>query len=138
VDKIAEGGYTTIEQMGVDESTLRPAPKIFKEDGRIDWSRGVVDIQNLVRGLSPYPAAWSPIFKSGEECGSLKIFATHVEPATMSVAPGSVKSDGKSYVAVAAADGWVYLDEVQMAGKRRMAIKDLLLGWRDVESVTLL
>lgn len=138
VDKIAEGGYTTIEQMGVDESTLRPAPKIFKEDGRIDWSRGVVDIQNLVRGLSPYPAAWSPIFKSGEECGSLKIFATHVEPATMGVAPGGVKSDGKSYVAVAAADGWVYLDEVQMAGKRRMAIKDLLLGWRDVESVTLL
>ena len=138
VDKIAEGDYTTIEQMGVDESTLRPAPKIFKEDGRIDWSRGVVDIQNLVRGLSPYPAAWSPIFKSGEECGSLKIFATHVEPATMGVAPGSVKSDGKSYVAVAAADGWVYLDEVQMAGKRRMAIKDLLLGWRDVESVSLL
>ncbi|MBO5971840.1 MAG: methionyl-tRNA formyltransferase [Alistipes sp.] len=138
VDKIAEGGYTTIEQMGVDESTLRPAPKIFKEDGRIDWSRGVVDIQNLVRGLSPYPAAWSPIFKSGEECGSLKIFATHVEPATLGVAPGSVKSDGKSYVAVAAVDGWVYLDEVQMAGKRRMAIKDLLLGWRDVESVTLL
>ena len=137
VDKIAEGGYTTIEQMGVNESTLRPAPKIFKEDGRIDWSRGVVDIQNLVRGLSPYPAAWSPIFKSGEECGSLKIFATHVEPATMGVAPGGVKSDGKSYVAVAAADGWVYLDEVQMAGKRRMAIKDLLLGWRDVESVTL-
>ena len=137
VDKIAEGGYTTIEQMSVDESTLRPAPKIFKEDGRIDWSRGVVDIQNLVRGLSPYPAAWSPIFKSGEECGSLKIFATHVEPATMGVAPGGVKSDGKSYVAVAAADGWVYLDEVQMAGKRRMAIKDLLLGWRDVESVTL-
>ena len=138
VDKIAEGGYTTIEQMGVDESTLRPAPKIFKEDGRIDWSRGVVDIQNLVRGLSPYPAAWSPIFKSGEECGSLKIFAAHVEPATMGVAPGGVKSDGKSYVAVAAADGWVYLDEVQMAGKRRMAIKDLLLGWRDVESVSLL
>ena len=138
VDKIAEGGYTTIEQMSVDESTLRPAPKIFKEDGRIDWSRGVVNIQNLVRGLSPYPAAWSPIFKSGEECGSLKIFATHVEPATMGVAPGSVKSDGKSYVAVAAADGWVYLDEVQMAGKRRMAIKDLLLGWRDVESVSLL
>lgn len=138
VDKIAEGGYTTIEQMGVDESTLRPAPKIFKEDGRIDWSRGVVDIQNLVRGLSPYPAAWSPIFKSGEECGSLKIFATHVEPATIGVAPGSVKSDGKSYVAVAAVDGWVYLDEVQMAGKRRMAIKDLLLGWRDVESVSLL
>ena len=67
VDKIAEGGYETIEQMHIDESTLRPAPKIFKEDGRIDWSRSAVDIHNLVRGLSPYPAAWSPIFKAGEE-----------------------------------------------------------------------
>ena len=135
VDKIAEGGYETIEQMHVDENTLRPAPKIFKEDGRVDWSRNVVDIHNLVRGLSPYPAAWSPIFKNGEECGSLKIFTTHIEPAEIKVAPGSVKSDGKSYVAIAASDGWVYLDEVQMAGKRRMAIKELLLGWRDVANV---
>ena len=136
VDKIAEGGYETIEQMHVDENTLRPAPKIFKEDGRVDWSRNVVDIHNLVRGLSPYPAAWSPIFKNGEECGSLKIFTTHIEPAEINVAPGSVKSDGKSYVAIAASDGWVYLDEVQMAGKRRMAIKELLLGWRDVLEVS--
>ena len=136
VDKIAEGGYETIEQMHVDENTLRPAPKIFKEDGRVDWSRNVVDIHNLVRGLSPYPAAWSPIFKNCEECGSLKIFTTHIEPAEINVAPGSVKSDGKSYVAIAASDGWVYLDEVQMAGKRRMAIKELLLGWRDVSEVS--
>ena len=136
VDKIAEGGYETIEQMHVDENTLRPAPKIFKEDGRVDWSRNVVDIHNLVRGLSPYPAAWSPIFKNGEECGSLKIFTTHIEPAEINVAPGSVKSDGKNYVAIAASDGWVYLDEVQMAGKRRMAIKELLLGWRDVSEVS--
>jgi methionyl-tRNA formyltransferase len=136
VDKIAEGGYETIEQMHVDENTLRPAPKIFKEDGRVDWSRNVVDIHNLVRGLSPYPAAWSPILKNGEECGSLKIFTTHIEPAEINVASGSVKSDGKSYVAIAASDGWVYLDEVQMAGKRRMAIKELLLGWRDVSEVS--
>ena len=51
VDKIAEGGYETIEQMHIDESMLRPAPKIFKEDGRIDWSRSAVGIHNLVRGL---------------------------------------------------------------------------------------
>lgn len=136
VDKVAEGNYETREQMHIDESTLRPAPKIFKEDGRINWLRNVEDIHNLVRGLSPYPAAWSPIFKGGAECGSLKIFTTHTESAAMSVAPGSVKSDGKSYVAVAAADGWVYLDEVQMAGKRRMTIKELLLGWRDVAEVS--
>ena len=135
VDKIAEGNYTTVEQMHIDESTLKPAPKIFKEDCRIDWSKGAESIHNLVRGLSPYPAAWSPLFIDGQECGSMKIFTTHTEQANIDVAPGTVRTDGKSYVAVAAADGWVYIDEVQMAGKRRMAIKELLLGWRDVERV---
>lgn len=135
VDKIAEGNYTTVEQMHIDESTLKPAPKIFKEDCRIDWSKGAESIHNLVRGLSPYPAAWSPLFIDGQECGSMKIFTTHSEQASIGVAPGTVRTDGKSYVAVAAADGWVYIDEVQMAGKRRMAIKELLLGWRDVERV---
>ena len=135
VDKIAEGNYTTVEQMHIDESTLKPAPKIFKEDCRIDWSKGAESIHNLVRGLSPYPAAWSPLFIDGQECGSMKIFTTHTEQANIGVTPGTVRTDGKSYVAVAAADGWVYIDEVQMAGKRRMAIKELLLGWRDVERV---
>ena len=135
VDKIAEGNYTTVEQMHIDESTLKPAPKIFKEDCRIDWSKGAESIHNLVRGLSPYPAAWSPLFIDGQECGSMKIFTTHTEQSNIGVAPGTVRTDGKSYVAVAAADGWVYIDEVQMAGKRRMAIKELLLGWRDVERV---
>ena len=135
VDKIAEGNYTTVEQMHIDENTLKPAPKIFKEDCRIDWNKGAESIHNLVRGLSPYPAAWSPLFIDGQECGSMKIFTTHTEQASIGVAPGTVRTDGKSYVAVAAADGWVYIDEVQMAGKRRMAIKELLLGWRDVERV---
>ena len=67
VDKLAEGNYTTIEQMHIDESTLKPAPKIFKEDGRIDWTKRGEDIINLVRGLSPYPAAWSAIYNNGAE-----------------------------------------------------------------------
>lgn len=135
VDKIAEGGYTTIEQMHIDENTLKPAPKIFKEDCRIDFSKSAESIHNLVRGLSPYPAAWSALYVDGQECGSMKIFTTHIEQANVNVTPGTVRTDGKSYVAVAAADGWVYIDEVQMAGKRRMAIKELLLGWRDVDKV---
>lgn len=136
VDKIASGEYQTVEQMHIDENTLRPAPKIFKEDGRIDWHSGVVAIHNRVRGLSPYPAAWTPIYKCGEECGSAKIFTTHIEKQSMSVAVGTLRSDGRSYLAVAASDGWVYIDEIQLAGKRRMAVKDLLLGWRDYAEVT--
>lgn len=136
VERIASGNVDPVEQMHIDESTLRPAPKIFKEDGRIDWNRGAVDIHNLVRGLSPYPAAWSPIFKDGEECGSIKIFTTRVELKAMDVAPGTVVTDGRGELRVAASDGWVYIDELQLAGKRRMTTRELLLGWRDASQVT--
>lgn len=136
VERIASGDINPVEQMHIDESTLRPAPKIFKEDGRIDWSRKAEDIHNLVRGLSPYPAAWSPIFKGGEECGSVKIFTTRIELREMNVAPGTVDTDGRMELRVAALDGWVYIDELQLAGKRRMTTRELLLGWRDVSAVT--
>ena len=136
VERIASGEINPVEQMHIDESTLRPAPKIFKEDGRIDWSRNAEDIHNLVRGLSPYPAAWSPIFKGGEECGSVKIFTTRIELREMNVAPGTVDTDGRMELRVAALDGWVYIDELQLAGKRRMTTRELLLGWRDASAVT--
>lgn len=133
VDKLASGDYTTIEQMHIDEATLKPAPKIFKEDGRIDWRHSAESIHNLVRGLSPYPAAWTPIFKDGAEIGSAKIFTTHFELDDSTAAPGTIRTDSRSYLAVRTADGWIYVDEIQMAGKRRMPIKDALLGWRDTE-----
>lgn len=132
VDKLAAGNYTTVEQMHIDEATLKPAPKIFKDDCRIDWNNGVERVHNMVRGLSPYPAAWTPLYRDGAECGSIKIFASHIEKCTINVAPGTIRTDSKSYIAVACADGWLYLDDVQLAGKKRLATKDLLLGWRDV------
>lgn len=131
VDKLAEGSYTTIEQMHIDESTLRPAPKIFKEDGRIDWGKRGDDIINLIRGLSPYPAAWSPLFKDEAECGSMKIFSAHFAADTKSGNIGEVVTDAKTMLGVRCADGVVFVDDVQLAGKKRMAIKELLLGWRD-------
>ena len=131
VDKLAEGNYTTIEQMHIDESTLKPAPKIFKEDGRIDWAKRGEDIVNLVRGLSPYPAAWSPLFKKGAECGSMKIFTTRFVADDKRGTIGKVVTDAKNTFGVRCADGVVYLEDVQLAGKKRMTIKELLLGWRD-------
>jgi methionyl-tRNA formyltransferase len=132
VDKLATGNYTTVEQMHIDEATLKPAPKIFKEDCRIDWNNGVERVHNMVRGLAPYPAAWTPLYRDGAECGSIKIFASHIEKCAINVAPGTIRTDSKSYIAVACDDGWLYLDDVQLAGKKRLATKDLLLGWRDV------
>lgn len=135
VDKLASGDYTTTEQMHIDENTLRPAPKIFKDDCRIDWTKSTESIHNLVRGLSPYPAAWTPLFKDDTECGSIKIFTTHFELSNTNATPGTIRTDGKSYISVACADGWLYLDDVQLAGKKRLATKDLLLGWRDVATL---
>lgn len=135
VDKLASGDYTTTEQMHIDENTLRPAPKIFKDDCRIDWTKSAESIHNLVRGLSPYPAAWTPLYKDNAECGSMKIFTTHFEVCNTNATPGTIRTDSKSYIAIACADGWLYVDDVQLAGKKRLATKDLLLGWRDVATL---
>lgn len=131
VDKIAEGNYTAIEQMHIDESTLKPAPKIFKEDGLINWARKGSDVINLIRGLSPYPAAWTAIYKDGQESGSAKIFSARFEADDKQGAAGDVVTDEKTYLGVRVADGVVYVDELQLAGKKRMTTKELLLGWRD-------
>ena len=136
VDRVASGDYTTTEQMHIDESTLKPAPKIFKDDCRIDWSYSGRDIVNKVRGLSPYPAAWSPIFVDGAEIGSVKLFEVRFEADGKGGAVGSVLTDMKSYYGVRCKDGVVYLESLQLAGKKRMTIKEMLLGWRDAAQVS--
>ena len=122
--------------MHIDESTLKPAPKIFKEDCRIDWSWSGRDILNRVRGLSPYPAAWSPLFVDGQERGSVKLFEVRFVEDDKQGAVGSVTTDMKSYYGVRCGDGVVYLESLQLAGKKRMTIKELLLGWCDAAQVT--
>ena len=134
VEKIASGDYTAIEQMHIDEATLKPAPKIFKDDCRIDWSWEGERIVNFVRGLSPYPAAWTPMFTGGEERGSAKIFEVKFEPKQHAFDAGKIFSDGKESISVSCADGIIHILSMQMAGKRRMSNHDLLLGFRDIES----
>lgn len=132
IEHIAAQDYTPIEQMHIDEATLRPAPKIFKEDCRIDWSWKGERIINFVRGLSPYPAAWTPMFTNGQEQGSAKIFNARFESKVHDYQPGYIIAD-KGSLRIACADGWIEVLELQVAGKRRMATKDLLLGFRNIE-----
>ncbi len=137
VERLASGEINPIEQAHIDERTLRPAPKIFKEDCRIDWSATGERIINLIRGLSPYPAAWSPLRRTGsEEELSMKIFEAKFTPQAHHVACGTIQSDGKEYLKVACQDGWIELLELQLAGKRRMKSKELLLGLRDIEQLS--
>lgn len=136
VELLASGEVIPIEQAHIDEETLRPAPKIFKEDCHIDWQRPGREIINFVRGLSPYPAAWSAIRREGsEEILSAKIFRAHFIEAARQEAVGTVRSDMRSYIRVACTDGWIELDELQMAGKKRLPVKELLLGLRQVEEL---
>jgi methionyl-tRNA formyltransferase len=120
--------------MHIDEATLKPAPKIFKEDCRIEWSWEGERIVNFVRGLSPYPAAWGAMFTDDEERGSAKIFEVTFEPKQHCCNVGTILSDGKESIDVCCANGIIHILSMQLAGKRRMSNHDLLLGFRDIES----
>lgn len=133
VDKIAAGTIDPIEQQFIDESTLRPAPKIFKEDCRIDWSWSGRRIVDFIRGLSPYPSAWSTLRRDGREPQSVKIFSARFEPKPTEALPGTIRSDRRDTISVACADGWIDLLDIQLAGKKRMTTHDLLLGFREIE-----
>ena len=137
VEKIATQDFTPIEQMHIDEATLKPAPKIFKEDCKIDWSWEGERIVNFVRGLSPYPAAWTPMYLNGEEKGSAKIFEVRFSPNKGNGNIGEIISDGKEQIAVVCSDGLIEIRSMQMAGKKRMSNKELLLGFRNIEDYTM-
>ena len=118
---------------------LKPAPKITKELCHIDWTQPTDKVYNLIRGLSPYPTAYTELTKEASSPGltgesqALKIFRTEKRP-DLHAAPGTVLSDGKSYLAIATADGALEITDLQLAGKKRMAAADFLKGFRDPES----
>ena len=106
---------------------LRPAPKIFKETCMLDWSRPAQVLYNQVRGLSPYPAAWTTLtLSSGEEVTPVKVFKASVQKGNL--AEGQMESDGKNYIHIGCADGVLALEELQFPGKKRMDVKALLNG----------
>lgn len=106
---------------------IHHAPKIFPELCRINWSTQPASIHNHVRGLSPYPAAWTML--NGKK---VKILKTEIDEFRMEgVLPGTIQSDGRSGIRVAASNGSILVLELQMEGKKRMAAKEFLAGFRD-------
>jgi methionyl-tRNA formyltransferase len=132
VDAILDGTAEAVEQSRFysHESELRAAPKIFKETCHIDWNRPTRDVYNLVRGMSPYPAAWSDLTLPDGSQLTLKIFDAEPLPGATpaAVAPGTVRTDGKKTFDVATADGFLRLKSVQLAGKKRMDVAARLNG----------
>lgn len=130
VERIASGDVTPIEQSEMFNGALKPAPKIFKEDCHIDFSLSGEMIVNLVRGLSPYPAAWAQL----SDNLTAKIFELEFMPKEIGEAPGTIISDERKYIRVVCADGVVEIKELQLSGKKRMSAEELLRGFRNITS----
>ncbi|MDL2290433.1 methionyl-tRNA formyltransferase [Paludibacteraceae bacterium OttesenSCG-928-F17] len=133
VDLIEKDDIKPIEQseFGLNESSLKAAPKIFKETCEIDTTKSVEEVYNFVRGLSPYPGAWMEvIFPELNEKITLKVFETEKDYTPHSLEAGSLVTDGKKSAKIALKDGFVVLKSIQAAGKKRMDIGEFLRGLR--------
>lgn len=136
VNKIVEGNLTTSPQ---PNGEFIPAPKIFKEDCKINWGRNNLDIHNLVRGLSPYPAAYTTMIDKTGKNTDIKIFRTElvdseIVPKELDNAPGSISVKSKDMF-VRCKDGALKILSLQPAGKKRMDISAFLLGYHPVKFI---
>lgn len=109
---------------------LRPAPKIFKETCRINWDQPVKRIYDFIRGLSPYPAAWTELIQPDGENVVVKIFETEKIVKSHQLTPGTLLTDGKSFIHVATKDGFIAVHALQLPGKKRLKTDELLRGYR--------
>ncbi len=136
VDAILEGSLSTLSQdeMAKSVGELRPAPKIFKETCRVDWQKGAKAVFDFVRGLSPYPAAWSELQTADSALHNVKIYETEKLFESHALPIGSVRTDGKHYFEVAVSDGFIRILSLQLAGKKRMSVEDFLRGFKAIEA----
>lgn len=133
-DALAGGKVKPISQTDlVKDENLKHAPKIFKEDCKIDWSKNVQSVRNHIRGLSPHPAAWANLVhkKTGRTI-PCKIFFAQPVIAEETASPGIIDSDDENYLNIACGDGWLEITDLQLSGKKRMRTADFLHGFRRV------
>jgi len=125
-----EGNIETIpqENLYISAGELHPAPKIFKETCRIDWKQPVDSIYNFIRGLSPYPTAWTEILNPEGVRIPVKIFQSEKLYEDHNLETGTIRTDGKIFFNIAVSGGFICIKSLQLAGKKRMTIKDFLNG----------
>lgn len=134
VEKILSGNYSLLNQEELIKSnqTIKKAPKIFKEDCRINWNESVEKIYNFIRGLSPYPASWTEITSNGKKQG-VKIFEAVPVYQPPSQPTGTIHTDEKNYLQVACKDGFIDIKTLQLSGKRKMKVDEFLVGFREIK-----
>jgi methionyl-tRNA formyltransferase len=118
-------------QLSVDNGPLKPAPKIFKETCETDWSKTAKQVYDFVRGLSPYPGVWTTVVSPSGTSTVLKIFKATKTERKAEEAPGHIVVE-KNTLLIAAGDAYLQIDELQMAGKKRMSARDFLNGSKNL------
>ncbi|MEN8117559.1 MAG: methionyl-tRNA formyltransferase [Bacteroidota bacterium] len=133
VDALAGGDVNAIPQSELMGGAIKHAPKIFKDDCRIDWTQNTETIRNLIRGLSPYPTAWSNLVhkNTGKEITAKLFFAQKTEEKNKEI-PGTIQTNGKTYLKVSCKNGWLEITDLQIAGKKRMKSEDFLRGFQQI------
>lgn len=128
INELAKRNIEEVNQQSASsnqQSELHHAPKIFTETCKINWNKNADEIYNLIRGLSPYPAAFT--FLQGKK---LKIFSSEKEITEVKENAGEMITDNKSFLKFSTNDGYISLKEIQLEGKKRMLIEGFLRGWR--------
>lgn len=135
VRAISRGNYKTTDQSSLFRNgEIKKAPKIYKEDCKINWYSGITDLYNFIRGLSPYPAAWTELISGTDNLLSVKIYESEIKRTEHKVPAGKIESDGRSYLRIAVHGGYIYLTRIQIAGKNKMGIEEFLRGFKNPEN----
>ncbi len=133
VDAIANGSINPTPQSEIVETNLALAPKLNRENRLINWHKDIEAVHNHIRGLSPYPCAYS-IIKVGDKQSEVKIFKSRINISASKM--GEVKTDGKTYLTMGCKGGSLEILELQLAGKKRMNIKEFLAGIRNPDEIS--
>ncbi len=129
LDSISKGNFKNIPQQNLEKGEIKEAFKIFKETCKIDWNKDVTTIHNLIRGLSPYPSAYS-LIQIDQEILSVKIFESKIIETTSTLEIGTTNTDGKSFINVNCGSGSLTIVSIQIQGKSRLKITEFLNGIR--------
>ncbi len=139
IDRIVEGNGSVPslpqEEMMSIGDTLHHAPKIFKETCEINWQQEAKHVYDCVRGLAPYPGAWTSLIAPDGKTTVMKIFKTTKTQQHANATPGTIRTLGQQLL-IACADSWLQIDELQLSGKKRMDARSLLNGFRGLDTYT--
>jgi methionyl-tRNA formyltransferase len=130
IEGIASGKVAAIDQHLIENIVpLRPAPKLFKADCKIDWSYDSVSLYNFIRGLSPHPSAWSELITGEGDVLKVKIFFARTITMSNAEKPGTLATDNRNFLHVSTGDGMIAIERIQLEGKKQMNTPEFLHGF---------